>query len=76
MVAAASSAPMAALRMAVVADPDRSYGGVPARPRWDNGRELEVGAVRKAGALIGCAAYPDGRAGRATSGVSRPTRRR
>lgn len=45
---------LAALRMAVVADPDRAYGGVPARLRWDNGREFEADAVRQAGAVMGC----------------------
>ena len=45
---------LAAIRTAVVHDPDRPYGGVPLRLRWDHGREFGADAVAQAAAVLGC----------------------
>lgn len=45
---------LAAVRMAVVEDRERPFGGVPARLRWDHGHEFGADAVAQAGAVLGC----------------------
>jgi putative transposase len=45
---------LAAVRMAVVEDPERPFGGVPARLRWDHGHEFGADAVEQAGGVLGC----------------------
>lgn len=45
---------LAAIRTAVVDDPERSFGGVPLRLRWDHGREFGADAVAQAAAVLGC----------------------
>lgn len=45
---------LAAIRMAVVEDPERVFGGVPTRLRWDHGREFGADAVTDASGLLGC----------------------
>ena len=45
---------LAAIRMAVVDDPERVFGGVPTRLRWDRGREFGADAVTDAAGVLGC----------------------
>ena len=40
--------------MAVVEDPERPFGGVPVRLRWDHGHEFGADAVEQAGGVLGC----------------------
>lgn len=48
---------LAALRMAIVVDPDRgAFGGVPLALRFDNGLEFAANAVEDACAALGCLA--------------------
>jgi putative transposase len=50
---------LAALRMAIVIDPDRcEWGGVPELVRFDGGKEFLAEAVRRAAGELGCAALP------------------
>ena len=47
---------LAALRMAVAADPERGFGGVPTVLRWDGGLEFAAGAIGEAATALGCLA--------------------
>ena len=47
---------LAALRMAVAADPERGFGGVPTVLRWDGGLEFAAGAIGEAASALGCLA--------------------
>lgn len=48
---------LAALRMAVIVDPDRGpFGGVPTRLRWDNGLEFAATSIEQAALGLGCVA--------------------
>lgn len=47
---------LAALRMAVVADPARGFGGIPGGLRYDGGLEFAAGAIQDAAAAMGCLA--------------------
>jgi putative transposase len=45
---------MAAMRMAVVGDPARGFGGVPTVLRWDGGLEFAARAITDAATALGC----------------------
>jgi putative transposase len=47
---------LAALRMAVAADPERGFGGVPTVLRWDGGLEFAARAIVDAATALGCLA--------------------
>lgn len=45
---------LAALRMAVTADPEREFGGVPVLLRWDRGLEFAAESIGQATLALGC----------------------
>ena len=47
---------LAALRMAVAADSERGFGGVPTVLRWDGGLEFAARAIAEAAVALGCLA--------------------